>query len=284
MSRWIAMITLATAACGGSEAVAPSAPPPAPPAVTPLPAASRVHVQLAGGVVITGDVLAATVSAAAADGQSVPATGASYTLSGPLEFLGADLRVVYPTGGRPVYLTNLRVLVKDAGHAVLTVNLGGAVDSAAFDIPPIVSVSDAMVIDSLSVVEYMQPCGSACRVLAYTPYLRFKVPAGRAAATMLRFELAWPYLSMDSCNGDLTLASGGTADIFSVDPYIYNNDFIYLAPTNSGVPDATVNVRALVRTSTGAVGWITKTGGIQRGGSFDDLPHSANGVWNWSCS
>jgi hypothetical protein len=121
------------------------------------------------------------------------------------------------------------------------------------------------VVDSFTVIEY-PVCRSAsdCPYLLYAPLLKLREPTSKASAEVIGLEFTVPTKSIGMCVYSLRYGPGESAHVNGIDPYAWNNDFIFASLNGIPLPDGPAFARVLVRDSKGAVGRIEVTGAIQR--------------------
>ena len=147
-----------------------------------------------------------------------------------------------------------------------TPNFGVPSDPVAPDQLPTTS---ALVVDTFAVWEYTAACGSACPYVVYAPVLKLREPTGWMSAFVEAVEYSIPTMTTGWSPMNLELCAGISAHMNGIDPYLWNNDHIFVSDTRI---QGTARARVIVRDPTGRRGLIDVTAPIRPLGNPDELP------------
>ncbi len=150
-----------------------------------------------------------------------------------------------------------------SGSTTLRVRLGPVDRSFVFNVGAVVPSTTALVVDSFTVIEYAA-CATGCPYLLYAPLLKLREPTGKVSAEVVGLEYTVPTQSIGMRVVSRGYGPGESAYVYGIDPYPWNNDFIFVSLNGIPLPEGPAFARVLVRDSKGAVGRIEVTGTIQR--------------------
>ena len=193
-----------------------------------------------------------------------------------------SVQVVQPNGqsiGEAVAFLGLRV----AGSAVIRVRLGEFTDSTVVTVRPLPLASNALVVDSFTVVEYRATCAS-CNILGYAPLLKLREPTGVSLVHVVAVEFSIPGMTTGFCTAEgVQFTPGLSAQLNYIDPIYYMNELAFF--TNAApVPDGMARARVITRDAGGQYGLIEASAPIQRMVSSPTFPASSFQGVSWSCN
>lgn len=169
------------------------------------------------------------------------------------------------------------------GTTYFKVTLRERSDSVLIRVLPTRLLSTALVVDSFAVVEYRVTCSFACPYIAYAPLLRLREPTGTVAAEVVGVEFRVGGLSTGFCRGSAHYEPGQSAHLNSIDPFLWNNDLIFVQVSGIPLPGDSATATVLVRSATGEYGFIDVSGPILRLPATYALPTSGAPNIGWSC-
>lgn len=171
-----------------------------------------------------------------------------------------------------------------AGTAVLRASIGGVSDSLVLKVLPVPPFSAALGVDSFTVIEYRAACAWDCPYLAYAPLLKLRVPGGSPVELRaVQFDVSTK--STGWCNvGQLQLNGGFAGHINAIDPYLWNNDMIFVQLDGVPLVPGPARARVIFRDSLGMDGMTEVQGEIQRMVASPVFPGSPFAGTGWSCA
>ena len=192
-----------------------------------------------------------------------------------------------PTGGQPITDAFALISARVAGSAVIRVKLGDIIDSTVVNVRPLPLATNALAVDSFTVVEYYG-CTS-CGILSYAPALKLREPTGTSFVDVVAVEFNIPNMTTGFCttSDDVVRFSNGlSAYINYVDRDDYANVWRFWV-NGTPVPDGMASARVVVRDARGTYGLIEAKASIQRmvqnptfpPAYFVGVPWSCNGRW-----
>jgi hypothetical protein len=176
------------------------------------------------------------------------------------------------------------IAMMSEGPAVIRVKLGQFTDSVVLNVRPRPLATNALVVDSFTVIEYYA-CTS-CNRLTYAPLLKLREPTGTSSVDVIAVEFDVPTMSTGYCTtgGGIRFSGGLSAHVNYIDPEYYNNDMIFSSVSGGPVPDGPASAEVIVRDASGNYGLIEATGSIQRLVSHPTFPPATFVGVPWSCN
>jgi hypothetical protein len=153
-------------------------------------------------------------------------------------------------------------LVRD-GTTTVQVSLRGVTKGLTFNVRPDPPVSTAVAVDAFTVIEYAD--------LAYAPLVLLRETSGSAPVDVLWVEFSVPTQTIqgDVCRG---LDAGQAGYLSAIDPYLWNNDYIFVQADGTPLPDGPATARLLIRDALGNYGRVEASTTIQRMVSNPQFP------------
>ncbi len=225
-----------------------------------------------------GNELAAYLQVVDGEGRTISPEDAVVTLSDPaLAGLQASPLPIIVNGVTHEY-TFLRLTFLGAGELRLVARLGDLVDTLSISVQPRPPVTDALRIESLSLVEYLVSCAFECGYVAYAPVLKLDVPADAAPPTLIRARVSLGG-KRTTCGLAQSLAPGGTYEIGRVHPYLYDNGLLFVSFDGERLTGDSATIELFVRLADGSLGTVEATGPVLRHESSPAMPGESAAYW-----
>jgi hypothetical protein len=218
-----------------------------------------VNVDTAGAV--AGTRIRVRIQAFDMESRRIDTQAAVVTSSNPSVATLGNREVVnsnYSSGAILELFQNLELLA--AGTTIIRATLREKTDSTTVDVQELPPSTAALVVDSFTVVEW-----AAAPYLAYSPLLRLREPTESSFADVIAVEFNLGDRSTGWCSpGSMRFSYGLSAQIVAIDPYLWNNDLIFVSLNGSSLPGPG-RVRVIVRDSDGKYGLLEAVAPVQRG-------------------
>lgn len=278
MRRLWLLLLLSAAACSSDDPY------------TTVPATAPVSADPSRAITIAGDLtglfpgarVRLQVGAKNAERLPVSTDAAQLTLSDPSVATivsAGSIAVSYPQLGRSTLELVPELIILAPGQTKLRATLDGASAEITLDVRSIADGMPALAVDSFAVVEYRASCAFNCPYLVYAPLLRLREVTGRSAARVVGVEFTIPRHTTGVCRGLVEFAAGTSAHVNGIDPYLWNNDLIFVETSGTPVPDGLATARVWVE-SEGVTRVLNAAAEIRRNVLNPQLPPLLS---SWSC-